>query len=87
MNMVKTAAAEARPAAPPAMPKPAGNPVAIPASVAGPAAADSASSQPSKRDATFDRLSKMFRRTGTDVTAQALFRVLLEHRMEAGEEE
>lgn len=36
-----------------------------------------------KRGETFDRLSRMFRRAGTDVTAQALFRAIVEYRDEA----
>jgi hypothetical protein len=34
------------------------------------------------RDAMFEKLSKMFRHAGTDVAAQALFRVIVEHRVE-----
>jgi hypothetical protein len=84
MNVVKTSVGEGRPAAPPVIPKPAVTPVAAAASLM----AAQAANQPASRDATFERLSRMFRRTGTDVTAQTLFRVLLEHRMEsAGIEE
>jgi hypothetical protein len=42
---------------------------------------------PAKRDATFDQLSRMFRRAGTDVTAQALFRAVLEYRVESLEKD
>jgi hypothetical protein len=40
-----------------------------------------------KREETFDRLSRMFRRAGNDVTAQALFRAVLEYRVEALEKD
>jgi hypothetical protein len=40
-----------------------------------------------KRDEMFDKLSRMFRRAGTDVTAQALFRAVMEYRVEALEKD
>jgi hypothetical protein len=40
-----------------------------------------------KREVIFDRLSRMFRRAGNDVTAQALFRAVLEYRVEALEKD
>jgi|HubBroStandDraft_1064217.scaffolds.fasta_scaffold181554_2 hypothetical protein len=39
----------------------------------------------SARDAMFEKLSKMFRRAGTGVAAQALFRVVMEYRVESRE--
>jgi hypothetical protein len=39
------------------------------------------------RDAMFEKLSKMFRRAGTDVAAQALFRVIMEYRVETLEKQ
>jgi hypothetical protein len=39
------------------------------------------------RDAMFEKLSKMFRRAGTDVAAQALFRVVMEYRVETLEKQ
>jgi hypothetical protein len=47
-----------------------------------PAASAEAAAPAAARDAMFEKLSKMFRRAGTDVAAQALFRVVMEYRVE-----
>ena len=52
------------------------------------APAEAASAAPiATRDAMFEKLSKMFRRAGTDVAAQALFRVVMEYRVESLEKQ
>ena len=40
-----------------------------------------------KRDAIFDRMSHLFRHAGSDVTMQALFRVLMDYRVAHAEQE
>jgi hypothetical protein len=51
------------------------------------AAVASSAASSAKRDEMFDKLSRMFRRAGTDVTAQALFRAVMEYRVEALEKD
>jgi hypothetical protein len=47
-----------------------------------PVALAAATTPTAARDAMFEKLSRMFRRAGTDVAAQALFRVVMEYRVE-----
>ncbi len=55
---------------------------------AAPATEDGDAAATAKRDVIFDRLSYLFRHAGSDVTMQALFRVLMDYRVAcAGQEE
>jgi len=86
MNLFNRSAAAARPG-PAQDPIVKGAALAVASSPPQPIASTEAPAPAVSRDAMFEKLSKMFRRAGTDVAAQALFRVVMEYRVECLEKQ
>ena len=86
MNLFNRSAAAARPD-PAQDPLVKGAALVVVSTPPEPAPSAEAAAPTAARDAMFEKLSRMFRRAGTDVAAQALFRVVMEYRVEGLEKQ